>query len=204
MICRRDPGSALRQIISPAYNAVHMGQVALGFKNLLIKVVIFVIMAALLAWALGGTLLPRPKRASFQDGAVQFNGEQWYWRVLLDDTEMGPLMQWTLMRGEEPWMSPRIAADPYWLDRTDLVVANDSLYFAGYRPDPGGAPWWFLVRISREGDAWFYLLPDRLAVEQQLERIRTGLPLQGQQVIEDQRRFVLDPDQREATDDEER
>ena len=36
-----------------------MGQLALGFQSLLFKLAIFVVMAALLAWALGGTLWPR-------------------------------------------------------------------------------------------------------------------------------------------------
>lgn len=36
-----------------------MGQVYLGFRSLLVKLAIFVVMAALLAWAIGGTLWPR-------------------------------------------------------------------------------------------------------------------------------------------------
>ena len=36
-----------------------MGQVYLGFRSLLVKIVVFVVMAALLAWAIGGTLWPR-------------------------------------------------------------------------------------------------------------------------------------------------
>ncbi len=36
-----------------------MGQVYLGFRSLLLKFAVFVVMAALLAWAIGGTLWPR-------------------------------------------------------------------------------------------------------------------------------------------------
>ena len=36
-------------------------QLFLGFRSLAVKILIFVIMAALLAWALGGTLWPRPQ-----------------------------------------------------------------------------------------------------------------------------------------------
>ena len=36
-----------------------MGQIYLGFRSLLVKIAIFVVMAALLAWALGGTLWPK-------------------------------------------------------------------------------------------------------------------------------------------------
>ena len=42
-----------------APNASPMGQVYLGFRSLLFKIAVFVVMAALLAWALGGTLWPR-------------------------------------------------------------------------------------------------------------------------------------------------
>ena len=49
-----------------------MGQVALGFRSLLVRAAVFFIMAALLAWALGGTLGPRAvgvfvDRASFRE-----------------------------------------------------------------------------------------------------------------------------------------
>jgi len=36
-------------------------QLFLGFRSLAVKIFIFVVMAALLAWALGGTLWPRPQ-----------------------------------------------------------------------------------------------------------------------------------------------
>ena len=40
-------------------NSGPMGQIYLGFRSLLVKIAIFVVMAALLAWALGGTLWPK-------------------------------------------------------------------------------------------------------------------------------------------------
>ena len=43
-----------------------MGQVALGFRSLLIKLAVFFMMAVLLAWALGGTLWPRAEVADLQ------------------------------------------------------------------------------------------------------------------------------------------
>ena len=36
-----------------------MGQVILGFRSLLVKIAVFVLMAAMLAWILGGTLWPK-------------------------------------------------------------------------------------------------------------------------------------------------
>ena len=40
-------------------NASPMGQIVLGFRSLAVKVAVFVALAALLAWILGGTLWPR-------------------------------------------------------------------------------------------------------------------------------------------------
>lgn len=37
-----------------------MGQILLGFRSLALKIAVFVALAALLAWTLGGTLWPRP------------------------------------------------------------------------------------------------------------------------------------------------
>lgn len=70
-----------------------MGQLALGFRSLLIKIAIFFVMAGLLAWALGGTLFPQPTIVNLP-GAGEV-----YWRVSSGGTINGLL--WTLMRDDE-------------------------------------------------------------------------------------------------------
>ncbi|MCH2141099.1 MAG: hypothetical protein MK100_08720 [Phycisphaerales bacterium] len=62
-----------------------MGQVALGLRSLFIRIAVFVVMAALLAWALGGTLWPRPVSA-IQRPVVDVSGSQWGWEVTVDST----------------------------------------------------------------------------------------------------------------------
>ncbi len=59
-----------------APNANPMGQVYLGFRSLLFKIAVFVVMAALLAWALGGTLWPKTevRRVGEQ---VEIDGQAW-------------------------------------------------------------------------------------------------------------------------------
>ena len=56
-----------------------MGQVALGFRSLLIKLGVFFLLAMMLAWSLGGTLWPRAEIVDI-DG-VMFDGQQWNWRL---------------------------------------------------------------------------------------------------------------------------
>ncbi len=63
-----------------------MGQVALGLRSLAIRITIFVVMAALLAWALGGTLWPRSSSA-VQRPVIEAGGRQWGWLVTVDGAE---------------------------------------------------------------------------------------------------------------------
>lgn len=60
-----------------------MGQVALGLRNMLVRIAVFVVMAALLAWALGGTLWPQPVSA-VQRPVIESGGWQWGWQVTID------------------------------------------------------------------------------------------------------------------------
>jgi len=64
-----------------------MGQVALGLRSLVVRIVVFFIMAALLAWALGGTLWPRPVSA-IQRPVINAGGVQWGWRVTVDPASL--------------------------------------------------------------------------------------------------------------------
>ena len=69
-----------------------MGQVSLGVRSLLIKAVIFFIMAGLLAWTLGGALFPQPTIVNLP-GAGDV-----YWRVSSGGEING--LQWSLMNGD--------------------------------------------------------------------------------------------------------
>ena len=70
-----------------------MGQLALGFRSLLIKIAIFFVMAGLLAWVLGGALFPQPTTVILP-GAGEV-----YWRVSSGGKINGLL--WTLIRDDE-------------------------------------------------------------------------------------------------------
>ncbi|MDG2291457.1 MAG: hypothetical protein P8L37_02275 [Phycisphaerales bacterium] len=74
-----------------------MGQLALGVRSLLIRLVIFFIMAILLAWALGGTLWPRPVTANAITGTTGDISWSWNARVSSYDasTPLTYSLQWT-------------------------------------------------------------------------------------------------------------
>ena len=64
-----------------------MGQVALGLRSLVFRIVVFFVMAALLAWTLGGTLWPRPVSA-IQRPVINAGGSQWGWKVTVNPTSL--------------------------------------------------------------------------------------------------------------------
>ncbi|NNM24439.1 MAG: hypothetical protein HKO59_00390 [Phycisphaerales bacterium] len=162
-----------------------MGQVALGFRSLLIKGVVFFIMAALLAWALGGTLWPRAEIVDLDP--VTFQGEPWFWRLSVGGREPGRL-SYTIHHGAADDASP--LDEQRWVEVAGPRLAGEHLYYAG-RTVAGS---WVLERVSARGVAEpVAALPDRLAVERQLARLAAGLPLQDSEQIAGERDRVIDP-----------
>ena len=106
-----------------------MGQVVLGFRSLLIKAVIFCVMAGLLAWILGGTLFPQPTDVNLP-GA----GET-YWRV----SSRGELhgLQWSLMQGDQEIMSGR------WQSAIGPVILDGTVWIA-----TGNAGQWSVLKVT--------------------------------------------------------
>lgn len=150
-----------------------MGQVALGFRSLFIRLAAFVVMAALLAWALGGTLFPRAEVADGQ--AFVWRGATWQLRLALGGESRG-IARWSLVRSvndEKPKEWP-LAGHDHWVEAAGPLAVEDRLY-VGFRNR--GAREWTLAAIADNGfevTSW----PDRLEVERQLARLRSGLPMQ--------------------------
>lgn len=172
-----------------------MGQFALGIRSLLVKAAIFVVMAALLAWALGGTLWPKPLRATEFKDSVNYKGGV-YWRLEVGGKKRGEV-RWSLMINV-PHRTVTLI-DEGWDDVSGPVLADDTLYIAALSdPRDSGPGAWHIERIEMTSLAHLnrtkFPMPDRLAVEQQLERLKAGLPLQDVETILRQRQVVLDPE----------
>jgi hypothetical protein len=165
-----------------------MGQFALGIRSLVIKATVFVIMAALLAWALGGTLWPRPHVIELRDQGARVGDAQVFWRLTLEQrSQESP--QWKLMMfsGKD---APSDLDSRTWADIAQPMSDGSVVHFGGRTH--GGQ--WFISRIQLPSRAVEdRLMPDRLAVEQQLARIAAGLPIQDAKTIAQQRAAVLDP-----------
>ncbi|UCD76133.1 MAG: hypothetical protein JSV91_04265 [Phycisphaerales bacterium] len=165
-----------------------MGQVALGFKNLLIKVAVFVIMAALLAWVLGGELLPRPEVVDMSP--VRFAGKEYFWQLSVGGRQRGRMV-WRMMVAEDAGRSHPMD-NVLWTEVAGPIVASDGLCYAG-RASQDERQLWKLVLVEASGVMTAFPLPDRLAVERQLARLQRGLPVQSAETIDQQRSIVLDP-----------
>jgi hypothetical protein len=169
------------------YNPSRMGQFALGLRSLLIKSAVFVVMAALLAWALGGTLWPRAQIA--RTAEVYFAGHRWHWQLAVGGKTPGEA-RWRLMISDASGKTAPFDDDE-WGEVAGPIAGDDGLYVA-HRP-PHAKSGWVIERINEKFEGTPFPMPDRLAVEQQLVRIYAGLPIQDEQTILKHRPFVLDP-----------
>ena len=115
-----------------------MGQVALGVRSLLIRLAIFFVMALLLAWALGGTLWPRPVSATAM--SIVSGGSTWTWDARITSYSE-PGLTWTLSREQGG------RSHGGWLGATTFIVADNDVYTAGRDPKQG----WQILRLAPDG-----------------------------------------------------
>ena len=115
-----------------------MGQVALGVRSLLIRLAIFFVMALLLAWALGGTLWPRPVSATAM--SIASGGSTWTWDVRITSYSE-PALTWTLSREQGG------RSHGGWLGATTFVLVGDDVYTAARDAKQG----WQILRLDSDG-----------------------------------------------------
>ncbi len=186
-----------------------MSQVALGLRSLLVKLAIFFVMAALLAWALGGTLWPRPERlrsdiVALSDDPAKGN-RVWY----AIDSEVGGREKGqvtaTLVRLKPSRGTHSVTAvlPPPADDGEEREIWDEALAPVPVGPiDAAKEMWvaarvrgtegWRLFRVGVGGEVLERLeLPDRLEVERQLERVREGLPVQSAEAASAARAAVI-------------
>ncbi len=106
-----------------------MGQLALGFRSLLIKGVIFFVMAGLLAWALGGTLFPQPTIVNLPGSG------DYYWQVATGGDVNG--LQWSLMKGDQEIKTGR------WQSVVGPVIVDGVSWIA-----TGNAGQWSFLEVT--------------------------------------------------------
>ena len=171
--------------MSPSANP--MGQVYLGFRSLLVKFAVFVVMAALLAWAIGGTLWPRTAVGIVGapiviDGSrialiSQISGEYSVFGLGVLDPDGSVVDRW-----------PKIELVlPIWRDALTPVSNSEGTAGAVAYRIGATTPKWFvrefggvdaegLHPLRRAGDP-LHEVADRLAAARILEGFASGLPV---------------------------
>lgn len=180
-----------------------MGQFALGIRSLVLKAAVFIVMAALLAWALGGTLWPKPARVNFYPGS--YFGRDLIWRLSVRDAggtnsavDPEDFIRWELAYREKNDDKSHVLKGLEgleWIDVAGPVFVDGKLYVGArpFNPSHSGSSWEILVLGDDQQIIERSSIPDRLAVEQQLARVAAGLPIQDAETILQQRPAVLDP-----------
>ncbi|MFM7050972.1 MAG: hypothetical protein ACKOYN_02400 [Planctomycetota bacterium] len=170
-----------------------MSQVLLGFRNLAFRIAVFVALAALLVWFLGGTLTARNDIIVIStastgpgDGQVDVRLEQVVVPLSKLPSERTYLQvsAWDRTKPlqlKEGWQA--CATQDLLRHATGLLAVGQgatdrAVWFAGEPLDLSGA--WRIYRIEPWGSCPERMLEvgDRLEAERQLARVAAGLPLQ--------------------------
>lgn len=170
-----------------------MGQLVLGFRSLFVKIAVFVVFAALLAWILGGTLWPKPH---FVDSAaVSFDGGQWFWRqVIQGDRRQPAAVHWRLMAYDGEMEEAKPFDDSIWHERSGQPLAvRGSLYYA-CRADDVDNGRWRIIQVGADDATHVHPMPDAFAVDVQMMRLANGLSLADPKTIAIHQRELLEPD----------
>lgn len=179
-----------------------MSQVLLGVRNLSLKIAVFVAIAALLAWFLGGSLLPRPTRLAGASVEVGRAGEG-LGAVRLVHV-LHPVE--SLPSERETWHIETTASGGFerWkaCEQGDLLCEATTLSLVKDATGFGTA--WFAARICGASEWTVYsiggyeacptarlVVADRLEAERQIARAVAGLPVQSAEAAKGARDAVL-------------
>ncbi len=174
-----------------------MGQVLLGLRSLFVRIAVFVTMAALLAWALGGTLWPRTSIRKIGTPIV-CNGVP----IVLVHQVREPRATYGIATvgadGKVAARTPKVEQmTPAWRDAMTAVASPDGAS-AAFAFERGGTWSIGVVESPAEleaGGGWSdWPVIDRLEAARQLARFAAGLPLQDEETQRKARPGLLEAD----------
>ncbi len=126
-----------------------MGQATLAFRNLLVRAAIFVVLAAILAWFVGGTLFGK-HRVNFP--ALTWDGREWAAQVIGNGTRPDEV-QWRLLSksGEDPWHVMPISETGQWRQLVGPSVDEQGLWIKVGENASASSPelTWSLIRFAK-------------------------------------------------------
>ncbi len=126
-----------------------MGQATLAFRNLLVRAAIFVVLAAILAWFVGGTLFGK-HRVNFP--ALTWDGREWAAQVEGNGTRADEV-QWRLLSksGEDPWYVMPISETGQWRQLVGPSGDEQGLWIKVAENASASSPalTWSLIRFAK-------------------------------------------------------
>lgn len=199
--CWRFLGNAYPWLVAATMLVLPMGQptanpysqVFLGFRALAVKLLIFVIMAALLAWAIGGTLWPRTTIRQIGD-AVEAGGQRFVVVYQARTDGQGTFGLATIDADEKLLeVQPDVReVTPIWKEALPVVAGKGSSASVACGFVMGDQ--WF-VRVFPVADgqkAISHEVIDQLEAARQLARFSIGLKIQDLATQQAARQLVLD------------
>ncbi len=186
-----------------------VSQVLLGFRNLALRLAIFVALAALLVWFLGGSLFARESvlvLGTASTGTVSGEVDVRLEQVVLPASELASDRIFLRVAIGEPGALGKSASaktcptQDRLAEATSLFVADPggtsrAVWFAGEPLASGGgrAGKWRVYRVTPYATCPETMLEvsDRLEAERQLARMKAGLPLQSPEAAAAARDSVL-------------
>jgi len=186
-----------------------VSQVLLGFRNLALRLAVFIALAAVLAWFLGGSLFARndvivvgTAATGPAAGEVEVRLEQ----VVVPRSKLPRDRVFLRVAVGDPG-APRKRVDWKNCASQDLLLdavlpfvadaggTDRAVWFAGepLKEGGGGAGVWRVYRVAPYSTCPETMLEvsDRLEAERQLARVKAGLPLQGADAASAARDAVL-------------
>ena len=128
-----------------------MGQATLAFRNLLVRAAIFVVLAAALAWFVGGTLFGK-HRVNFP--AITWDGREWSAQVIGNGTRPDEV-RWRLLSnsktGEDSWTVMPISETGQWRQLDGPHIDEQGLWIKVAENISNTTPElkWTLIRFTK-------------------------------------------------------
>lgn len=135
----------------------------LGLRALVVNIVLFVLLAAALAWYLGGSLLPGRQAVNFP--AFEWMGDDYHFRVIGHGTTPEPV-RWELLHalpdGDEERLT--LGIDGKWRGIWGPLVQDRGVVVGLEVESPQDATQWWVAVIDRNRGVTTERFPDRGAM----------------------------------------
>lgn len=154
-----------------------MSQLALGLRALLVRLTVFFVMAALLAWVLGGTLFPGPQSVTL--APFEVGGSAYALRVTGTARDPGSV-RWSLLRTEPTGPRTVDAGVPgTWVRTWGPVLGAEGALIGVECASSGGSTELWIALIAPDGSTRAHQVRDQDELLMALRPSASAVPFGG-------------------------